>query len=112
LNQEAREIINTLKMWLVANHMPIIPEDRLDEILPKLDIIELNHVMDTKDAANIAFVKDVMTSDLFLDQMFTIACRWAKRFYDQGRRFPLQTAERWSPSTPARRTPSSRVRAW
>ena len=89
LNQEAREIINTLKMWLVANHMPIIPEDRLDEILPKLDIIELNHVMDTKDAANIAFVKDVMTSDLFLDQMFTMACRWAKRFYDQGQTFPI-----------------------
>ena len=52
--------------------------------MSKLDIIELNHIMDTKDAASIAFVKNVMTSDAFHNQMFTITCRYPKRFYDQG----------------------------
>lgn len=87
LHSECRQIVNTCKLMLLCNWIPIIPPERKNDMADKLLIITLEHIFDVHNKENIEFVTRTMKTQDFHDQVFTLCARRAKMYYDNGRTF-------------------------
>lgn len=87
-HEKERVIVNTCKVLGTFNSMPPFAPEDSDAINGKIKAIRLNHIYDKMDKDSIAFIAKMKTP-AFRSEVFTLAVRCAKTFYDNGQTFDI-----------------------